>query len=253
MLRPRVIPCLLLRGEGLVKGVRFSNYKYVGDPINAVRIFSEKEVDELLFLDIMATSENRTVAPNFIQKIADECYMPFAIGGGINSVEQVQDLLGAGAEKVSINTAAIDDPLLIRQVADAFGSQSIVVSIDVKRNWRGLYRVYTHSGKRSTRLDPIDWARTAEQLGAGEILLTSIDNDGRMQGYDHNLIQQVAGAVSIPVIACGGAGTTAHLRSAVIDGKASAVAAGSLFVFYGPKRAVLINFPERSHIGKEFC
>ncbi len=243
MLRPRVMPVLLLRGEGLVKGIQFKDYQYIGDPINAVKIFNEKEVDELIFLDISATKENRTPRLEFIEKIADECFMPFAVGGGIKSVKDIREILYAGAEKVSINTAAVENPVLIKEAANLFGSQSVVVSIDVKKKrWGGGYNVYTHTGSKRTELDPVHWAIQAVELGAGEILLNSIDRDGTMQGYDLDLIGQVARAVDVPVIVCGGAGKVEDFGEAVHCG-ASAVAAGSMFVFHGRKRAVLINFP----------
>jgi cyclase len=248
LLRPRVIPCLLLRGEGLEKGVRFKNYKYVGDPINAVRIFSEKEVDELLFLDIFATRENRIPLPDFIQRIADESFMPFGVGGGIRTVQDIRRLLSAGAEKVSINTAAVENPPLIKEASEVFGSQSIVVSIDAKQGWSGSYRVYTRAGTNRTKLDPVSWALQVEDLGAGEILLNSIDRDGTMKGYDLDLIKSVTDAVNIPVIACGGAGKAQDLGDAIRIGGAAAAAAGSLFVFHGPKRAVLINFPSSEEL-----
>lgn len=245
---PRVIPCLLLRGQGLVKGVQFDNYKYVGDPINAVRIFSEKEVDELIFLDIAATKEDRVSDPALIQMIADESFVPFCVGGGIRKLSQIRDLLNAGAEKVAINTAAVETPDFVREAAATFGSQSIIISIDVKRSWLGAYTVYTRSGNCNTGLNPVALARQAEQLGAGEILLTSINRDGTRLGYDIPLIRSVATAVSIPVIACGGARSLPDIHDAVVKGSASAAAAGSLFVFHGPKRAVLINFPGRSDL-----
>lgn len=242
MLPPRVIPVLLLRGEGLVKGVRFRDFKYVGDPINAVKIFNEKEVDELFFLDIAATGEGRVPALDLVQRLADECYMPFGVGGGIRTVEQARDLLKAGAEKVSINTAAVADPSLITRIAEKFGNQSVVVAIDVQRGWLGGEKVYARNGGEKTARDPVAWAAEAQRLGAGEILLTSIDRDGTGDGYDLDLIRRVCAAVSIPVIACGGAGSVEHLREGLRAG-AAAVAAGSFFVFHGRKRAVLINFP----------
>lgn len=245
---PRVIPSLLLRGQGLVKGVQFDNYKYVGDPINAVRIFSEKEVDELIFLDITATKENRAADSALIQTIADESFVPFCVGGGIRKLSQIRDFLNAGAEKVAINTAAIETPDLVREAAAAFGSQSIIISIDVRRSWRGTYTVYTRCGTCNTGLNPVDLARQVEQLGAGEILLTSINRDGTMSGYDIPLIKSVASAVTIPMIACGGARSLQDIHDVVVKGSASAAAAGSLFVFHGPKRAVLINFPERTSL-----
>jgi cyclase len=248
MLRPRIIPILLLQGEGLVKGVHFKDYKYVGDPINAVKIFSEKEVDEIIFLDISASKEGRTISPELIQKIADEAYMPFGVGGGIRSIETIRSLLSAGAEKVSLNTAAVETPCLISEAARMFGSQCIVVSIDVKRDLRGNFCVYTRSGLRNTGLDPIKWILDVERLGAGEILLNSIDRDGTMKGYDLDLIMSVTKAVKIPVIVCGGAGKVQDLKDAIHNGNASAAAAGSLFVFHGPKRAVLINTPSTAEL-----
>jgi cyclase len=248
MIRPRVIPILLLRGEGLVKGIQFKDYKYIGDPMNAVKIFSTKEVDELLFLDIYATSENRCISLDLVRKIADEAYMPFGVGGGIRTVKEIKDLLGAGAEKISLNTSAIENPGLINEAASFSGSQSVVVSIDVKKNWKGDYLVYSHSGSKSTSLHPVDWAVKVESYGAGEILLNSIDRDGTMKGYDLKLIADVTSAVNIPVIACGGAGSVKDIADAVHTASASAAAAGSFFVFHGPKRAVLINVPSEEEL-----
>lgn len=248
MIRPRVIPILLLRGEGLVKGIQFKDYKYIGDPMNAVKIFSTKEVDELLFLDIYATSENRCISLDLVRKIADEAYMPFGVGGGIRTVKEIKDLLGAGAEKISLNTSAIENPGLINEAASFSGSQSVVVSIDVKKNWKGDYLVYSHSGSKSTSLHPVDWAVKVESYGAGEILLNSIDRDGTMKGYDLKLIADVTSAVNIPVIACGGAGSVKDIAGAVHTAGASAAAAGSFFVFHGPKRAVLINVPSEEEL-----
>jgi len=251
MMRPRVIPVLLLKGDGLVKGTRFKDYAYLGDPINAVHIFDEKEVDELIFLDITATRENRVPGIEYIAGIADECYMPFAVGGGIRNVEQIRALLHAGAEKISLNTAAMENPGLITEAANLFGSQSVVVSIDVRKGWGSSYQVYTHSGTKRTNFDPVQWAIRAAELGAGEILLTSIDHDGTMSGYDLNLVQQVSQTVSIPVVACGGAGRVEHFAEAIRHG-ASAVAAGSMFVFHGKRRAVLISYPTEAELQKAF-
>lgn len=242
-MRPRIIPILLLKHGGLVKGVRFRDFKYVGDPMNAVRIFNEKHVDELLLLDITATRDDRAPDPGIVQQIADECYMPFGIGGGIRTIEQMRELLRAGAEKISINTAAVENPALIRDASREFGAQSVTVALDVARNWRGQYRVVTHSGTRKTDLEPVAWTKQAADLGAGEILLTAIDRDGTGQGYDLDLTRTVADAVPIPVIACGGAGRPTDLEQAITTGHAAAAAAGSLFVFHGPHRSVLINYP----------
>lgn len=251
-MRPRIIPVLLLRGEGLVKGKKFRDYVYLGDPINAVHIFDEKEVDELIFLDITATREGRLPSLDYIAGIADECYMPFAVGGGIRSVEQMRAILQAGAEKVSINTAAVENPALISEAADRFGSQSVVVAIDVRKGWGSAYRVYTHSGATKTALDPVQWAKDAAERGAGEILLTSIDHDGTMAGYDIALVQSVSREVTVPVIACGGAGTIDHFDEAFRHG-ASAAAAGSMFVFHGRRRAVLISYPTEDELQNLLC
>lgn len=242
MLRTRVIPCLLLRGDGLVKTVKFGEPKYVGDPINAVRIFNDKEVDELVFLDIMATRENREPNYELVRSIASEAFMPLGYGGGVTTVEQVNKLYAIGVEKVIINSAAVENPGLISEAAKVGGSQSVVVSIDAKQGLFGRYTVMTRGGSVNTKTNPVDAARRAEEAGAGEILLTSIDRDGTQSGYDLDLIETVTTAVSIPVVACGGAGRVEHFREAV-DRGASALAAGSLFVFHGKHRAVLITYP----------
>ncbi len=245
MIRPRVIPLLLLRGGGLWKGIRFRDHKYVGDPMNAVKVFNEKKVDEMFFIDIEATREGRTPDPTFVQKVADEAYMPFGIGGGVSTVEDMRLLLRHGAEKVLINTAAVENPDLISEAADVFGSQSVVVGIDyVRSRWRGLV-VVTHCGRKKTRRHPVEWAAEAVRRGAGEILLTSVDRDGSGAGYDLETIREVCNAVNVPVIACGGAGSYEDLHRAVLAG-AAAAAAGSLFVFHGPHRSVLINYPSEA-------
>ena len=243
MLHARVIPCLLLRNGGLVKTLRFSEPKYVGDPINAVRIFNDKEVDELVFLDIGASASG--AGPNFelLADIASEAFMPFAYGGGITNIEQIKRLYALGIEKVILNTVVADNPALVAEAASLAGSSGVVVSIDVRRNWLGKYTVCVASGARDLKCDPVVYAQEMERLGAGEILINSIDRDGSMQGYDLELIRRVATAVSVPVVAVGGAGALHHFREAVDNG-ASAVAAGSMFVFHGKHRAVLITYPE---------
>jgi cyclase len=248
MLKARVIPCLLLKNKGLVKTVQFKEPRYVGDPINAVWIFNQKEVDELIFLDIMATKERNKPPIELISKISDECFMPLTVGGGIRSVEDIKELLNAGAEKVSINTFAVENPSFIKEASDVFGSQSIVVAIDVKRHKKGLYEVFTNGGTRPAGIDPVSLAVQMAAMGAGEILLNSIDRDGTMKGYDIELIREVSDAVNIPVIACGGAGKLEDLAGAINGGRASAVAAGSFFVFHGRRRAVLINFPTKEEL-----
>lgn len=243
----RVIPVLLLRNMGLYKSVKFKDHKYVGDPINAIKIFNEKEVDELVFLDITASINQQEPNYSMLADIASECFMPLCYGGGVRSIEQIEKILYAGVEKVSLNTAAIEIPGLVSTAAKKFGSSTIVISIDVKKSLFGGYSVYIKSGTKSTKLSPLEFARMMENEGAGEILLNSIDADGIMKGYDLDLIKTVSDKVSIPVIACGGAGSLDHMKSAVHNG-ASAVAAGSFFVFQGKHRAVLITYPERSAI-----
>ena len=247
MLKTRVMPCLLLNNSRLVKTVRFKKPNYIGDPINVIKIYNEKEVDELIFLDITATVENRKPPFKIISEIASECFMPFAYGGGINNLEDIKKIFSLGVEKVAINNYAIENPSFIKSASDLFGSQSIIVSIDVRKSLFGKYEVYTHSGKNATKLEPVKFAIQAEEMGAGELLLTSIDRDGTMQGYDNNLITEVSDAVSVPVIACGGAGNIEHFAEAVKAG-ASAVAAGSLVVYQGFNRGVLINFPTRDEL-----
>lgn len=249
MLEPRIIPCLLFQDEGLVKTTQFKKPRYVGDAINAIRIFNAKEVDEMIFLDIEATLKKRSINLAFIKQLATECFMPLAIGGGVKSLGEIKNILGTGVEKVIINSAFFDNPLFIRQAADKFGSQSIVVSIDVKQEKPGFYRVFTRSGTKNTNLDVIEAVKLAEEMGAGEIMINSIDKDGVMSGYDTKLIKTVANIVNIPIIACGGAGSFVDLKKAICAG-AQAAAAGSLFVFYGARRAVLINFPSKKELKK---
>jgi cyclase len=233
----------------LVKTVRFRRPKYVGDPINTVRIFNDKEVDEIVVLDIDAS--RRGTGPEFgrIAEIGSQCFMPLCYGGGVRDVQDAERILGGGAEKVAINTAAVTRPGLIAKLASAFGSQSVVVSIDVRlRRWGRGYEVIVRSGRKRTGRDPVSHAKEAEQQGAGEVLLTAIDRDGTMSGYDLELVARVARSVRIPVIACGGAGSLTDLRSAIEEGGASGVAAGSIFVFHGPRRAVLISYPARDEL-----
>ncbi len=247
MLNTRVIPCLLLQDNGLVKTTAFESPRYVGDPINAVRIFNDKEVDELVFLDIGATPSGRGPDYELLEDIASEAFMPFAYGGGISSIEQARRLFSLGIEKVVINTAAVHSPGLIGEVAAVAGSSSVVAAIDVRRNWRGQYSVWVNGARQDCRCGPVARARDLESQGAGEILLGSINRDGAQSGYDLELIRNVSGAVSIPVVAVGGAGSLGHFREAVNHG-ASAVAAGSFFVFHGKHKAVLITYPERPEI-----
>ena len=245
MLETRVIPCLLVSKKGLVKTTRFKDARYLGDPINAIRIFNEKEVDELIVLDIDASKEGRGPNLEFIGKIASECFMPVCYGGGITSIDQIREIFFLGIEKVSLKTAAINNPELVKQAADVFGSQSIVVSIDIKTNLFGKKVVHTIGRKSAQLMDPVDFAMRMESLGAGELLVNSVDKDGMMSGYDLESIRRITDKVNIPVIACGGAGKLSDFKVAVEDGGASGVAAGSLFVFQGVHKAVLINYPSQ--------
>ena len=244
MLKNRVIPCLLLRNNGLVKTVRFKDPKYVGDPINAVRIFNEKEVDELIFLDIDASKKG--ASPNFglIKDIALECFMPFCYGGGVRAIEDIRKIFSLGAEKVSINSAGLRNPALIKEAAATFGSQSVVAAIDVKKDFLGRYRVYDHSKNKTINIDPVEFARKATGMGAGEILINSVDRDGTGEGYDLELVRKVSDSVTVPIIALGGAGNVDDIVKAIKEGRASAAAAGSMFVFHGKYRAVLITYPD---------
>jgi imidazole glycerol-phosphate synthase subunit HisF len=248
MFRPRVIPVLLLKDQGLVKSVRFRDHRYIGDPMNAVKIFNDLRADELVVLDILATKEKRTISLDFVRQVGDEANMPFAVGGGIRSLKAIKDLINAGAEKVILNSYALENPGFVRQAADEFGSSTIVVAMDVKKSFWRRKQLYAVSGTRSTGWLPVEWARHMADQGAGEILINSIDRDGTMEGYDWELVSTVAEAVSVPVVALGGAGTTADLRRAVRESGASAVAAGSLFVYHGPRRAVLINYPNQESL-----
>lgn len=252
MLRNRVIPCLLLRDRGLVKTVKFKHPKYIGDPINAVRIFNEKEVDELIFLDTTATVEQREPPFDLVRQIATECFMPFCYGGGIRQLNQMAQLFTLGVEKVALNAYAVENPSFVGEAAAAFGSQSVVVSIDAKKNLFGKYRVHTYGGRKATKLDPVKHAAEMERMGAGELLINSVDLDGTMQGYDLGLIRSVTEAVRLPVIACGGAGSISDLAAAVKKGGAAAASAGSMFVFQGKHRAVLINFPAPEQLRQAF-
>lgn len=245
MNKTRVMPALLLRGQGLVKTVKFRDPKYVGDPINAVRIFNEKEVDELVFLDITATPEGRGPDFDLLSDITSEAFMPMAYGGGITTLEQVRRIFELGFEKVIINSTAYKNPGLITEAASIFGSQSIVGCIDVRKTLLGRYELYSASARVKEKVGLTEHLARLTKSGVGEILVNTIDRDGTMGGYDLKLLSEVSEAVTVPVIACGGAGNIEHLVQAVQDGHASAVAAGSLFVFMGPHRAVLINYPER--------
>ena len=250
MFRPRVIPCLLLQGKGIVKTVQFSEPRYIGDPMNAVKIFNDFDADELVFLDIDASKEGRSIDVDFVKKVGQEAFMPFAVGGGLRSIQDIRNIFNAGAEKAVICSSALENPDFITQAAEVFGSQAIVVCIDV-RTVNGNYRAYTMSGGKKIETDVVALAKKLEKLGAGEIIIQSIDADGMMSGYDVDLIQLISAEVRVPVIALGGAGELADFTRAVEAG-ASAVAAGSLFVYAGKNKGILINYPDRSELADLF-
>ncbi len=252
MLRTRVMPTLLIKGNGLYKGIQFKNHRYVGDPMNAIRIYATKEVDELVLLDIEARKNGKCIDPDIVQRVAKETMMPLTVGGGITTLDQAKALFNAGAEKVSLNSVAFDSPNLISEIANIYGNQSIVVSMDLKKNLFGKYQLYSESGLKKQKVNLVDHAKAMESLGAGELLVTSMDQEGTMQGFDIQLTSMISEAVSIPVIASGGAGSIEHMAQVVHDGHADAVAVGSFFVFHGKRRAVLINFPLQSELQKAF-
>jgi cyclase len=245
MLRPRIIPCLLVHKGGLVKTVGFGSPKYVGDPLNAVRIFNEKEVDELMVVDIDATRQQREPDYGLIARLAAECRMPLHYGGGVQTVEQFERLVSLGVEKVATSAAAVKDMGLVRAAAQRVGGQSVVVVIDVKRRGSG-YEVFTHNGTRASGLNAVELAHRAEAAGAGEIVINSIDNDGQMKGYDLELVREIRAAVTRPLTVLGGAGSLTDVAALVKEFGIIGAAAGSLFVFKGVYRAVLINYPARA-------
>jgi len=255
MLRARVIPCLLIHNKGLVKTVKFSDAKYVGDPINAVKIFNEKEVDELVVLDIDATVNSREPDYSQIEKLAAECRMPLCYGGGIRSVEQARKIIELGVEKVALSNAAINDPQLVSAIANVIGRQSVVGVLDVKKSMFGGYSVYTHNGQRKVKADLVDLLARLEKSGLGEILINSIDNDGMMKGYDLKLAEKVREAVSVPITILGGAGSKQDVFDLINHFKVIGASAGSLFVFKGVYKAVLINYlspEERRKVSADF-
>lgn len=243
MVRKRIIPSLLFCHGKLVKTLRFGKAKYLGDPVNIIKIFNDKEVDELILLDIAATVERRKPSFEQLAEIAGECFMPLCYGGGVCDLKDMERLYNIGMEKVAINSYAAIEPDFIKKASDLFGSQSVVVSMDVKRNYWGAYEVYTRGGRKRTGFKPAEFAVKMEGCGAGELLLNCINRDGTREGYDLLLVKSVCAAVRIPVIACGGAGSAADLIEVIKTAGASAAAAGSMFVFNGPHRAVLIHYP----------
>lgn len=248
MFRPRVIPVLLLKDNILVKSIRFKKYNYIGDPINAVKIFNDLRADELVFLDTEASREGRLINLEFVKDVGEEANMPFAVGGGIRTIEDIRSVIAAGAEKVVINSEAVRNPDFIREAAETFGSSTIVVCIDVKKKTFGGEKVWIKGGTESTNFTPVEFAQLMAEKGAGEIIVQSIAQDGEMTGYDVPLIRSISSKVTIPVVALGGAGSVEDLKKAHHEGLATGLAAGSLFVYHGTKRGVLINYPEKSEL-----
>jgi len=248
MFRPRIIPVLLLKDLAVVKSVQFRNHKYIGDPINAVRLFNDLEADELVFLDITAAKRNRLISLDFVRAVGEESQMPFCVGGGITTVENIKTILAAGAEKVVLNTCAGRDPDFVKAASDEFGSSTIVVCIDVKRTLFNVERTWIVGGSRATRFSPLDFAKLMEDKGAGELIVQSIEKDGTMEGYDLDLTRSISQAVSIPVVALGGAGRNEDLVDGYRYGFANGLAAGSLFVYQDRRRGVLINYPEKRDV-----
>lgn len=236
----------------MVKTVRFGDGVYLGDPVNVINLFNRFEVDEIALIDVRATVERRPPPFELLERLAAECWVPLAFGGGVRSVDHVRRVLACGVEKVILGTITADDPAVVTSAARVFGAQAVIVAVDARKVTGDGYETYVESGQRSLGVTPAEYAHRAEALGAGEILLTSIDREGTMEGYDLDLIAAVTAAVGIPVIASGGAGTRTDLPAPVKRAGASAVAAGSIFVFRGPERGVLINFPERSYLESLF-
>jgi imidazole glycerol-phosphate synthase subunit HisF len=243
MFRPRVIPVLLLNYNHLVKSIGFGDYRYIGDPLNAVRIFNELEADELTFLDISATRDNRLISLDLVRVIGEESNMPFNVGGGISKISQIKDVVGAGAEKVIIGSYAASNPDFITKASNEFGSSTITVCIDVKKKLFGKEQVWTINGTRPSGIDPLEFARLMEKNGAGEIIVQSISRDGKMNGYDISLVKRIATNINIPTVALGGAGSLDDLRKVYAEAHATGLAAGSIFVYYDKKKGVLINYP----------
>jgi cyclase len=252
MLRPRIIPSLLVHENGLVKTVNFKNPKYVGDPINAVKIFNEKAVDELAVFDIDATVLGKEPNYSLIERLASQSMMPLCYGGGVKTVEQAQRIFSLGIEKIALSSAVLQDPKLITEISDRVGAQSVIVVLDVKKKLLGGYEVYTHNGKKATGINPFKFVEEAQKLGAGEIVINSIDKDGIMKGYDLDLIAKVREKISLPMTVLGGAGSLQDIEKVIDVHGVIGVAAGSLFVFKGPYKAVLINYPTQLEKNKIF-
>lgn len=248
MFRPRIIPVLLLKNLALFKSIQFKKHKYIGDPINAVRIFNDLKADELIFLDIEASKNKTSISLDFVKNVGEEACMPFAVGGGIKTIEDIKAIINVGAEKVVICTQAARNPDFIKEASEAFGSSTIVVCIDVKKTMFGGLRTRVFGGSNATPFNPVEFAQLMEENGAGELIIQSIDRDGMMDGYDIDLIKSISNSVSLPVVALGGAGKKEDLEEAFQKGYANGLAAGSLFVYQSKNRGVLINYPEKNEL-----
>lgn len=248
MYKPRIIPVLLLQGNSLVKSIKFKKHKYIGDPINAVKIFNDLKADEIVFLDILASKENRLISLEFIKDIGEEAHMPFAVGGGIKNIEDIEQIIKSGAERVIINTSAVKNRDFIKQACEQFGSSTIVVCIDVKKRLLKGNCVHYLSGTKTTNISPIEFALDMEALGVGELIIQSIDQDGVMDGYDLELIKSISLKVKIPVVALGGAGSDNDLEDGFNQAYANGLAAGSHFIYHDKNRGVLINYSNKSDL-----
>jgi len=250
MFRPRIIPVLLLKDKGLVKSIKFKHHRYIGDPINAVKIFNDLKADELAFLDISASREGRSISLDFVRKVGEEANMPFAVGGGISNIKQIQEIIGAGAEKIIVNSSAVNNPIFINEACNTFGSSTISVCIDIKKSFWGKELVWTLGGSKASKYNPIEFAKHMEDQGVGEIIIQSIERDGMMSGYDIDLIKSISKEVSIPIVALGGAGNIEHMRQAFKEAFAYGLAAGSMFVYHGARKGILINYPDKKELKK---
>lgn len=250
MLQKRVIPCLLLHKGGLYKTEKFKKPKYIGDPINSIKIFNTKEVDELMLFDIDASVQNKVPNYKMIDHIAGECFMPLCYGGGVKTIEQMKKIYSLGVEKISLSSQAVLNPSLIQEAATIFGNQAVVVTIDIKKDFWKKKKVFINNGKRNTKMNPIDFAKQIEKMGAGEVIINSIDNDGVMKGFDNEVLKELKQVINIPVVALGGAGNLSHIKEVFEFSKVDAVACGSMFVYQGPLKGVLINYPPEEKIKK---
>ena len=252
MYRPRIIPTLLLKGNGLVKSIKFKKHNYIGDPINAVKLFNDLKADELVFLDINATHQNRTISKDLVKKIGEEANMPFAVGGGIKTLKNIEELLKVGVERIIVNSYATESPEFIKTAVNNFGSSTIIVCIDVKNQIFKGEKVFIKNGKKSTNYNPLDFAKLMQSFGVGELIIQSIDKDGTMTGYDFELINKIASVLTIPIIALGGAGSMNDMKKLFQYRSVNGLAGGSVFVYKDKMRGVLINYPNKSEIKKIF-